>query len=94
MEIGEPKEIHEIEPLSTPVPETAPVPIPEPTAVPAPDVEPARPAVEAGSLFARGQPEDVPRRLVARPAATARGFSATTITLRWVDHFRQRSCSD
>ena len=53
MEIGKPKEVHEIEPLSTPVPETAPVPIPEPTVVPTPDVEPARPAVEAGSLFAR-----------------------------------------
>jgi hypothetical protein len=37
MEIGEPKEVHEIEPVDTPVPETVPVPMPTPTEAPTPE---------------------------------------------------------
>jgi hypothetical protein len=36
MRIGEPKEIHEIEPIDTPVPESVPAPAPVPKEVPAP----------------------------------------------------------
>lgn len=42
MEIGEPKRVREVEPLTVPVPETIPVPVPEPVTEPSPTPEPAR----------------------------------------------------
>ena len=36
MEIGEPKKIHEVEPLEMPIPEVVPEPIPEPVKEPQP----------------------------------------------------------
>jgi hypothetical protein len=41
MEIGQPKEIREVEPLEVPVPEVIPDPLPAPAEVPDPAVEPA-----------------------------------------------------
>ena len=43
MQIGEPKRVREVEPLTVPVPETIPVPVPEPATEP----EPARQAVRS-----------------------------------------------